>query len=199
MTVTNLLPGTGSDGGLLTPFFLATTNGSYDFFDVGSAASASLESLAEDGNTQPRIDAAIASGGVGAATSTSGGPIAPGDSRTVTFYATSTDQLTRYLSYASMVIPSNDAFIGNDDPLQLDLFDADGNLITRVGNNAFIVTGDDVYDAGTEVNDEAAANTPLLGQSAPNTSTTENGVITQHPGLLGSTRQGSADGAAQTS
>lgn len=198
ITVTNLLPGDGTDGALLTPFFLATTNGSYDFFNVGSAASGSLEALAEEGNTQPRIDAAIASGGVGAATSTTGGPIAPGTSRTVTFYATSTDELTRYLSYASMVIPTNDAFIGNNDPLQLDLFDDDGNLITRVGNDAFIITGNDVYDAGTEVNDEAAANTPLLGQATPNTGTTEGGVIAQHPGLLGSARLGGTAGGALT-
>ena len=159
-------------------------------FSLGSAASGSLEALAEDGNTGPRIAAALNSGGVDAAVATPGGPLAPGDSRTVTFYATSTNALTQYLSFASMVIPSNDAFIGNDDPLEIDLFDADGNLIQRVGDGAFFVTGDDVYDAGTEVNDEIPANTAALAQAAPNTGVDENGVITQHPGFIGSVRQG---------
>lgn len=191
ITVTNLQT---ADGALLTPFFLATTDGVYDFFDVGSAASASLESLAEDGATGGRITAALNSGGVNEAVATPGGPLAPGDSRTVTFYATSTNNLTRYLSFASMVIPSNDAFIGNDSPLEIDLFDAAGNLIQRVGDGAFVITGDDVYDAGTEVNDEIPANTAALAQAAPNTGVTENGVIAQHPGFQGSVRLGGAVG-----
>ena len=195
VTVTNLQT---TDGSLLTPVFLATTNGVYDFFDTGSAASASLESLAEDGDTTARIAAALASGGVGEATSTTGGPLAPGETRTVSFYATSTDTLTQFLSFASMVIPSNDAFIGNDNPAQLDLFDVNGNLIQRVGTGAFFVTGHDVLDAGTEVNDEIPANTAGLAQAAPNTGTTEAGTIGQHPGHMGSVRLGGATGNVLT-
>lgn len=187
VTVANLSP---TDGSLLTPVFLATQNGVYDFFDVGSAASESLERLAEDGTTGPRVAAALASGGVGEALVTAGGPLAPGETRTVTFFADPSNPLTQYLSYASMVIPSNDAFIGNDDPQQLDLFDADGNLIRRVGGDAFIVTGDDVYDAGTEVNDEVPENTAALAQTAPNTGVTENGLVRQHEGFQGSQRLG---------
>ncbi|MFK7817356.1 MAG: spondin domain-containing protein, partial [Planctomycetaceae bacterium] len=191
VTVTNLQE---ADGGLLTPFFLATGNGNYDFFNVGSAASASLERLAEDGTTGPRIDAAIASGGVGEAVATSGGPIAPGESRSVEFSASSFNDLTQYLSFASMFIPSNDAFIGNDDPRAIDLFDDTGDLITREGSSAIVITGDDVYDAGTEVNDEIPENTAALAQSAPNTGVTEDGVIRQHPGFQGSDRLGGSVG-----
>lgn len=187
VTVTNLAP---SDGSLLTPVFLATQNGVYDFFDVGSAASENLERLAEDGTTGPRVDAALASGGVSEALVTAGGPLMPGESRTVTFFADPSDPLTQYLSYASMVIPSNDAFIGNDDPLQLDLFDSNGSLIRRIGAEALIVTGDEVWDAGTEVNDEIPENTAALAQSAPNTGVTEGGVVQQHPGFQGSARLG---------
>ena len=187
VTITNLQE---TDGALLTPFFLATGNGIYDFFDVGSSASPSLERLAEDGTTGPRITAAINSGGVNQAIATPGGPIAPGESRTVTLQADSLNELTQYLSYASMVIPSNDAFIGNDDPQVIDLFDAEGNLIERAGDNAFIVTGDDVYDAGTEENDEVPENTAALAQAAPNTGVTEGGVIRQHEGFQGSARLG---------
>ncbi len=191
VTVSNLQE---DQGALLTPFFLATGDGAYDFFDEGGSASASLERLAEDGNTGPRVDAALASGGVGQAITTPDGPLAPGDARTVSLIANSSDQLTQYLSYASMVIPSNDAFIGNDDPRQLDLFDSTGNLIRRTGENAYIVTGDQVWDAGTEVNDEIPENTAALAQAAPNTGTTEGGSVAQHPGFQGSVRLGGAVG-----
>ena len=183
ITVTNLQT---ANGALLTPVFLATTNGVYDFFNDGSAASASLERLAEDGTTGPRITAALASGGVNQAVATAGGPIAPGASRTVTLLADSLNELTQYLSYASMVIPSNDAFVANDDPTELQLFDAHGNLIRRTGSNAYIIEGDEVWDAGTEVNDEVPANTAALAQTVPNTGVAENGVIHRHPGFQGS-------------
>ena len=187
VTFTNLA---AAEGSLLTPIFAATQNGVYDFFDVGSSASENLERLAEDGTTGPRIAAALASGGVGEALATAGGPLAPGETRTLTFFADPSNPLTQFLSYASMVIPSNDAFIGNDSPTQLDLFDDDGSLIRRTGAGAFIVTGDDVLDAGTEVNDEIPENTAALAQAAPNTGVTEGGLIRQHEGFQGSQRFG---------
>ena len=190
VTVTNLQT---SDGLLLTPVFLATQDGEYDFVDVGSPASESLERLAEDGATQPRIEAAFNSGGVRHAVATEGGPIAPGETRVITLFADPSDPLSRYLSYATMVIPSNDAFVANDDPLEIDLFDGN-ELIRRVGSSAFIVLGDDVYDAGTEVNDEVPENTAALAQANPNTGVTENGVVRQHPGFQGSARLGGALG-----
>ena len=193
--VTNLAV---ADGSLLTPVFVATQNGIYDQFDIGSAASENIERLAEDGTTGPRIAASLASGGVGEAQATAGGPLAPGESRVLTFFADPSDPFTQYLSYASMVIPSNDAFVGNDDPQQLELFNEDGSLIRRVGEGAFIVTGDDVLDAGTEVNDEIPENTAALAQTAPNTGVTENGVIRQHEGFQGSERFGGPVGNVLT-
>ena len=187
VTVTNLAT---QQGTLLTPVFLAAASGVYDFFDAGSSASASLESLAEDGDPTQRIHAALSSGEVSAAVATAGGPLAPGASQTVEFDVSPHDPLTQYLSYASMVIPSNDAFIGNDDPLQVGLFDGNGNIIVRTGNNAVIVAGTDVWDAGTEVNDERPENTAALAQAAPNTGVTENGVVTSHPGFMGSQKLG---------
>jgi Ca2+-binding RTX toxin-like protein len=187
VTVTNLQE---ADGGLLTPVVLSTTNGTYDFFNVGEAASESLERLAEDGTTGPRIDAALNSGGVNEAIATTDGPFGPGESRTAILRADVTNDLTQFFSFASMFIPSNDAFIGNDNPAAFDLFDANGNFIERMDATAITVTGDNVYDAGTEVNDEIPLNTAALAQSVPNTGVTENGVIRQHPGFIGSDREG---------
>ena len=46
------------------------------------------------------------------------------------------------------------------------------------------VMGTSVRDYGTEVNDEIPANTAFLAQAAPNTSTTENRVVTIQPGFI---------------
>lgn len=183
VTVTNLQ---GDGGGFLTPFFLATQNGTYDFFNAGDPASASLERLAEDGSTGPRITAALNSGGVDTALATDGGPIAPGESRSVNFTIDPDNPLTQALSFASMFIPSNDAFIGNDSPDLLRLFDGDGNLVVRDGASTFLIFGNDVYDAGTEINDEIAENTAFLAQAAPNTGAIEASVVRSHQGFQGS-------------
>ena len=195
VTFTNLQ---SPNGALLTPVFFATTNGSYDIFNSGSAASSNLERQAEDGTTGPQIATALASGNVNEAIATSGGPLAPGASRTVTLLADSLNQLTQYLSYTSMVIPSNDAFIANDDATEIAIFDDNGNVIRRTGANAHIVLGDEVWDAGTEVNDEVPANTAALGQSVPNTGVTEGGVVHRHPGLQGSLSLGGVVGNVLT-
>jgi hypothetical protein len=96
------------------------------------------------------------------------GPIAPGASTTSSF-ALDSSQLT-YFSYASMVIPSNDAFIANGNPQQFQIFDGAG----FVGGVDFTVLGTAVLDAGTEVTDEI----PM------NTGTPQNGVVTLHPGFM---------------
>ena len=183
-----------TDGALLTPIFAATQNGVYDFFNAGDAASAGLQSLAEDGDSTQRIADAIASGGVGEAMVTPGGVLAPGETRTLTFFASPFDVQTQYLSFASMVLPSNDAFVGNDDATAIKLFDDNGNLIRRTGAETIIVDGSEVWDAGTEVNDEVDANTAGLGQAAPNTGVDEGGVIQAHPGFQGSNKLGGAIG-----
>ena len=47
----------------------------------------------------------------------------------------------------------------------------------------FIVAGSEVLDAGTEINDELASNTAFLNQTAPNTGSDENGVVTLSSGF----------------
>ncbi|NJK61921.1 MAG: hypothetical protein HC921_03835, partial [Synechococcaceae cyanobacterium SM2_3_1] len=172
--------------------FLAVQDGIYDMFDAGSPASPSVEEVAEDGATANRIAAAFNSGGVADATATDS-PLMPGQSQSVSFLVDPDNPLTQYLSFMTMVIPSNDAFIGDDNPQAIDLFDSAGNLIVRSGGNAVIVMGSQVWDAGTEVNDEIFENTAFLpdmpifpGQTVPDTGVPEGGVIELHPGLQGS-------------
>ncbi len=182
VTVTNLQP---VDGLSLTPVFLGVHNCVYDMFNAGSPAPENIERLAEDGTVDQRIAVALSNGGVADAGAL-GGVLAPGESLSLDFVVDPADPLTQCLSYASMAIPSNDAFIGNDDPAAIPLFDAAGNLIERTGSSAFIVSGDRVWDSGTELNDEIPANTAALEQAAPDTGVDEGDVIRLHPGLQGS-------------
>ena len=78
-----------------------------------------------------------------------------------------------------MILPSNDAFVGTLDPVQL--FDENGDFL---GNQTLTFEGSDVYDAGTEVNTELDA--AFINQMGPNTGETENGVIRFHDGFNGS-------------
>ena len=102
---------------------------------------------------------------------------------------------SRYLNYASMVLPSNDAFIANGNPQAHEIFDGNGNFLGA----DFVVTGEEVLDAGTEVNDEAETSTAFFGQAEPNTGETEAGVVQTHPGfnpegrILSSTEFANAD------
>ena len=75
-----------------------------------------------------------------------------------------------------MVIPSNDAFIGNGNPTAYRIFNPDGSF---AGPLVIDIFGDEIYDAGTEVNDGLGAPFSTLGGS----STDENGTVALHPGL----------------
>ena len=192
VTVENLSP---TNGTLLTPIWVGFHDGTFDLYDTGAPASAALERLAEDGEVAP-LNAAFASSGAGTLQGTiaSGGPLpplAPGQRARLTLLADPLAPSSRYLSYASMVIPSNDAFIGNDDPRQFPIFDGDGNFLgTRV-----TVMGGMVLDAGTEMNDEVPANTAFLGQAAPNTGATQGGTVGTHSGFQPAGSGGILDGS----
>ena len=78
-----------------------------------------------------------------------------------------------------MIVPSNDAFIANGSPVAHPLFSESGRFIAE----DFVVTGSEILDAGTEVNDEISSNTAFLNQGGPNIGVSEAGVVTTHPGF----------------
>ena len=183
VTVENAQPARGI---FLTPPWLAIHDGTFDSYNGGQPASSPLggneiEALAEDGNNgpitetfarlQPFAPQVSALGGPG-------GPLAPGDTASVTFQVNPADD--RYFSYASMIIPSNDFFIANGNPVAHEVFDDSGNFVAE----GFVVSGPQTNDAGTEVNDEVASNVAFLGQAAPNTGVTESQPVrTPAPGF----------------
>jgi hypothetical protein len=182
VTIENLAPVNGT---YITPLWVGFHDGAFDFFDQGSAPSTTLESLAEDGNTDPISADFTAHGGLVQGTIpglvtpvTPQGQIAPGVLTSATFRIDSASDA--YFSYGAMFIPSNDAFIGNDDPLAFPLFDAAGNF---QGVDIFLL-GTNVYDAGSEVNTEIPEQTGFFGQTTPDTGLDEFGVVMMHEGFL---------------
>ncbi len=194
VTIENLAP---ENGTFLTPFWVGFHNGNFDTYDRNAPISPALESLAEDGNTAP-ISQEFLNSGYGTIDGTIAGleglegPVDPGEIVTATFTLESTDATNRYFSYASMVVPSNDAFIANGDPLAREIFDANGNFLGA----DFIVEGGAVLDAGSEFNDELVASTAFFSQAVPDTGVVENGVVTVHPGFIPGGRILSEDGSS---
>lgn len=184
VTIENLSPGNGIN---LTPFWIAFHDGSFDIYDRDQAASSALESLAEDGNTGP-ISELFKNNAVPGVDATitepngfAGAPVFdPGSS--ATFKIDVDENTARYFSYASMIIPSNDAFVANGNPLEHEIFNTTGDF---VGPISFTVWGNQVLDAGTEQNTET--NAAFLNQSSPNTGDAENGTVQLHKGFNSST------------
>lgn len=181
--ITNLAP---EGGTIQTPVWVASHDGSFDLYDRDAPASPALERIAEDGNAGPLVDAFADSGAgtdaVAFADNGEGVPpvIFPGNSTSVSFLVDTTRGEAQYFSYASMVIPSNDAFVANGNPMAHMIFNERGRFMPA----SFIVGGDAVLDAGTEVNDEVPENTAALAQSVPDTGVAEGGVVTMHEGFM---------------
>ncbi|MGV6847190.1 MAG: spondin domain-containing protein [Marinibacterium sp.] len=159
-------------GGLyLTPLFGAFHDGRLDFFDASAAASAQLQALAENGDpsgvqaASNGFDTAVVTGPAGFP----GAPVLdPGESASVRL---NVDPATgQYFSFLSMVIPSNDLFIGNDDPFAYQVFDDTGAFTGPLDISIF---GGDVWDAGTEAN----TNLDAAFNAAGGPRTAENGTV----------------------
>ena len=172
-----------ADGFFFTEPWVGLHDGGFDLFDNGERATPGLESLAEGGNTealgaefaqQGRLQATIGNGNVQF--------ISPGETVEGSIDIRNA-QAYRYFSFASMIIPSNDGFIGNEDPLAYELFDADGNFNGEVTIDLF---AEDIYDSGTEVNDALGAAGFSLGPTGTDggTSTDDpSSAVGPHPGL----------------
>lgn len=142
---------TGVGGFSLTPLYTAFHDGSFDAFDVGGSASAGVELIAETGDpsslpaerlaADPDAQAAVIASPSGPP------PIQPGETASVVLDVDGASN--PFLTFLSMLLPSNDAFIGNDDPEAHRIFADDG---TFLGAQTINVTGSMIYDAGTEAN-----------------------------------------------
>ncbi|MEM1169128.1 MAG: spondin domain-containing protein [Cyanobacteria bacterium P01_H01_bin.35] len=187
--------GTSTTSVFFSPVWVAFHDGSFDTFTTTEPATEGLERLAEDATFDTISDEfASSESGIDGVIPSSGGAFTQGSLGLGAFDVD--ESLYRYFSYASMILPSNDAFIANGDPLANAVFDTNGNFVGA----DFTVNGgnDGVWDAGTEVNDEIPENTAALGQTEPNTGVDENGTTALHEGFLGSQRLGGEPGGILT-
>lgn len=167
----------GGESFFFTPFWIATHNGGFDSYNGGELASnfPGITALAENGNTAPISDAFSASGaGIAGGTQATVAAFAfdgdapvfsPGES--VSFNLDVGDPtVNRYFSYASMIVPSNDLFIANGNPLTHQLFNELGEFN---GPAVIEIYGRDINDNGTELNSATndAAFSTNDGQSIP--------------------------------
>ena len=78
-----------------------------------------------------------------------------------------------------MVFPTNDGLLANDNPQAIEVFNAKGKFLGA----DFVVLGNEILDAGTEVNDEAPDSLLYTFEAFTN-GTDENGTIQPFPGFL---------------
>jgi hypothetical protein len=138
----------------LAPAFAAFHDGSYDIFDTGSLSSPELELLAEVGDPSALVGALPA--GVTGAGFAPGGPFMPNGGTGSMDFTVANNQTS--FSFASMLLPSNDWFIGNNNAYDI------SSLINAAPGTTLSFAQSRVYDAGTEEEDFMyAPGGPLVG------------------------------------
>ena len=152
VTVTNLAE---TNGIAFAPTRVGFGNGTFDAFNINEAPSVAIESIAEGGTGSDWFPAfALAEPNAVTGTVVNGGPAIPsgnagvgnGLSSTATAtFRVDTDLNGRFFTFANMVIPSNDLFLGNDNAIEL--LDANGMLLLT----SIVQTGAQIWDANSEV------------------------------------------------
>ena len=166
----------GDGGFAFTPFWIGVHDGSFDVFNGGADSSLlpGITEIAELGDTSvigQRFMNEMMNGVAQTFAEPNGPPVfSPGESATTTINAG--DATTnRFLNYASMIVPTNDLFVGNDNAIEI--FDAAGNFIGPITIDIF---GANVYDNGSEVNDVTNGPAFVSGIDATG-GADENGVV----------------------
>ncbi|AOX02182.1 hypothetical protein BJP34_24510 [Moorena producens PAL-8-15-08-1] len=170
-------------GVFFSPFWFGFHDGSFDTFTPGEKASLPLEIIAEDGivglelitpefkelanlatffgATLPPPEDTLA--GLFAASEPDGlqsiafaNVFGFGGGSEFSFFVDIDPTIQTSVSYAAMVLPSHDGFVGDVDPITL--FSPDGVFLPQ----KIEIRGADVFDAGTEENIEDVSTTPII-------------------------------------
>lgn len=137
VTITNLTASIN-----FTPFIAASHRNGVEIFNAGHAATAEMTAIAEGGNTAPLTATLGANNRVKDIQNTAG-LLGPGQSVEITLSA---KKGAKYISLASMMLPTNDGFVGLSNV-----------RAPKEGTRTYYSPG---YDAGTETNDELCVNIP---------------------------------------
>lgn len=164
----------------LAPGFAAFSDGSFDLFAPGSTSSAALENLAETGSPAGLV-ASLGSNSGGAILGPGVGPGSPpifaqGASGSAIFSVADGHNM---FNFASMLLPSNDWFIGNGNAADLDV----SSLLGAAAGTSLMFDFVNVWDGGTELEDfDFSPGNGLIGITNPgggeaDFGTDQNGVI----------------------
>ena len=164
VTVENLTPA-GSQP--LSPPLVVVHSSRADVWSVGTIANHGVAAIAEDANNTPLEEALPQVRGVDSVFTVPGGPIPPGDSRSV---EVETRGRFGRLTLLTMLVNTNDAFTGLD------------SLRVR-GQGEVIETI--AYDAGSERNNELAGFIPGPCCNNPFVRDPEGALIRPHDGIIG--------------
>ncbi len=172
ITVTNDQP----DGGFtLAPIWFGVQDGTFHAFTPGQAASSEIATLAQFGNTVP-LSSQFEAANVGVDTTLkSGGSLPqflPGQSNS-TILSVANPGTDQFLSFAGMIVPSDDFFIGNDKPMQI--FNAEGSFKGPITIQVF---GSGIWDSDTEAQSLTTALTFIKGQTPGTGTQITNGMVT---------------------
>ncbi|MBB6051350.1 spondin domain-containing protein [Armatimonas rosea] len=167
ITIENLAP---TNSISFAPLRIGFGNGTFDSFNNGQAASAAIISVAEGGSGSAWFPA-FAAAEPNSVRGSVGGALLPGATASAVFTFDTMSANTRFFTFANMVIPSNDLFLGNDSPNAFQLFNPDGSLaITSITQ-----TAGQIWDANSEV--AIAANAAFLVGGNNDLRVAENGLI----------------------
>ncbi|WP_395094076.1 spondin domain-containing protein [Armatimonas sp.] len=167
VTIQNLAP---TNSISFAPLRLGFGNGTFDSFNIGTTAGAAIISIAEGGSGSDWFPA-FALADPGSVRGSVGGALLPGATAANTFIVDTMSVNNRFFTFANMVIPSNDLFLGNDNPMAFPLFNPDGSLaITTITQ-----TAGQIWDANSEIADALAAAFLVGGNNSARTP--ENGLI----------------------
>ncbi len=165
VTITNL-----TQGESFTPIFVVSHKKGMPLFTLGTTASDELTAIAEGGDFQP-MSVKLMNSGMAYDAATNGALLAPGETTTIIIKAMDD---YKYVSVASMLLPTNDAFIA-----------VNGAKIPKKKGVKVVLSP--AYDAGSETNDELCANIPgpTCGGSPFSPTDAGEGYVHIHPGIQG--------------
>ena len=158
----------------LSPPALVFHTAGYDAWELGAPASDGLEMLAEEGDFTEFLDEAMANTSV-VGTAEGTGIIVPGESDSIEFETELRSIADLLVSFATMLVNTNDAFTGR---IHIPIDDLAVNQSMTLFTRS--------YDAGTEANSESAASVPgpAGGGEGFNPDREDNDVIAVHPGVV---------------
>lgn len=162
VSVTNL-----TKAQIMSPFIVGTHSKSFSLFTLGEEASPELSALAQDADTSG-LEILMSEARGSREVAISDGPVLPGETVTVEIRA----RKGKYVTVASMLVTTNDAFIGLN------------GVRVRGKYNSYRPVA---YDAGAEDNDESCAYIPgpPCGNGGAASEEDGEGYVYVHQGIQG--------------